>query len=327
MKTLIYGAGPIGRWLALRLQRAGQDVTLLARNETYELLEKNGIEIVDGLTGERHVEKVKLIRQLDETDRFELAIVVMHKAGRLAVCPTLAQNKHLEHILFLGNDVSGFKLYRKYLPLEKLLLGFPAAGGGWEGNDLVFMDREKPSGPNGEISLGEFDGPIRNRTRQIKKMFEAANIKVSLEQDMDGWLKYHFAFIAPTVGVAFLKGGDLEAVANDSRAIHQYCSACREAGDVLRDLGYQKRHPPKFNLFYCLPRWLEPKVFGQLFGSKSAEVRVGLHAKVIGPELLEMAAEFDSLKASVNITTPNLDELLSYVPGNGSAGLREEATT
>ena len=35
MKTLIYGAGPIGRWLALRLQQAGQDVTLLARNGTY----------------------------------------------------------------------------------------------------------------------------------------------------------------------------------------------------------------------------------------------------------------------------------------------------
>lgn len=327
MKTLIYGAGPIGRWLALRLQRAGYDVTLLARNETYDLLKKNGIEIVDGLTGERLVEKVKLIGQLAETDRFELAIVVMHKAGRLAVCPTLAQNKHLKHILFLGNDVSGFEHYRKHLPPEKLLLGFPAAGGGWVGNDLVFMDREKPNGPNGEIHLGEFAGTVRERTRQIKKLFEAANIRVSLERDMDGWLKYHFAFIAPTAGVVFKNGGDLKEVANDSHAIHQYCAACREAGDVLRDLGYRKRQPPKFNLFYWLPRWLEPKVFGQLFGSRSAEVRIGLHAKVVGPELLEMAAEFEPLRAKVKIATPNLDKLLSYVPGNGSTSVREEATT
>ena len=29
MKTLIYGAGPIGRWMALRLHEAGRDVTLL----------------------------------------------------------------------------------------------------------------------------------------------------------------------------------------------------------------------------------------------------------------------------------------------------------
>jgi ketopantoate reductase len=30
MKTLIYGAGPIGRWLALRLPKGNQDTTLLA---------------------------------------------------------------------------------------------------------------------------------------------------------------------------------------------------------------------------------------------------------------------------------------------------------
>lgn len=39
MKTLIYGAGPIGQWLALRLERAGKDVTLLGRAVGPELLE------------------------------------------------------------------------------------------------------------------------------------------------------------------------------------------------------------------------------------------------------------------------------------------------
>ena len=29
MKTMIYGAGPIGHWLALRLGRANGDVTVL----------------------------------------------------------------------------------------------------------------------------------------------------------------------------------------------------------------------------------------------------------------------------------------------------------
>ena len=48
MKTLIYGAGPIGQWLALLLERSGTDVILLARNETYRSLAEKGIEIVDG---------------------------------------------------------------------------------------------------------------------------------------------------------------------------------------------------------------------------------------------------------------------------------------
>ncbi len=314
MKTLIYGAGPIGRWLALRLHSAGKDVTLLARGETCRTLRQNGIEIVDGLTGERLVAGVEVVERLDPADAYDLIVVAMQKASRLAVCPALAQNRHLENVLFLGNDVSGSRRYLEHLPEEKVLLGFPRAGGGWDGADLVVMDREKPGGHHGELYIGELDGSIRERTREIGQLFEAADVKVHLEQDIDGWLKYHFAFMAPAAGVIFMKGGDLSAVAADSGAIHQYCRACREAGDVLREVGYRRRQPPIFNLYYWLPRWLEPMVFSKLFGSRSGEVRVGLHARTVGPELLELAAEFAELKARAGTATPVLDALLDHIP-------------
>ena len=326
MKTLIYGAGPIGRWLALRLASTATEVTLLARNETYRSLAEDGIEIVDGLTGERHSARVNLVEQLGSDDRYDLIVVAMQKASRLTVCPTLARNEHLKNILFLGNDVSGFHRYLDHVPAETVLLGFPLVGGGWDGRDLVIMDREKPGGPHGELSFGELDGEVRARTSEIEKVFAAADIKVSVERDMDGWLKYHFAFIAPTTGVFFKKGGDLRAVAADKESIHQYCRACREAGNVLRKVGYRKRQPPVFNLYYWLPRWLESPVFSKLFNSRSAEVRVGLHAPGVAPELLVMAEEFADLKAEAGIETPTLDSLLAYVPQ--SAGLhRQEAVS
>ena len=326
MKTLIYGAGPIGRWLALRLQQAGQDVTLLARNETYSSLLERGIEIVDGLTGERLAARVRLVDRLDPEDRYDLVVVAMQKASRVAVCPVLAQNPHLKNILFLGNDVSGFHHYLEHLPEDKVLLGFPGLGGGWDGADLVVMDREKPNAHHGEIFIGELDGVIRDRTLQIKKLFEAADIRVSIEKDMDGWLKYHFAFMAPTGGVIFMKGGDLRAVASDKEAIHQYCRACREAGNVLHEIGYRKRQPPVFNLYYWLPRWLEPVVFSKLFGSRSAEVRFGLHARTVGPELLELADEFAVLKSLAGMETPGLDALLDCVPHRPAADRVEVAS-
>ena len=61
MKTLVFGAGPIGRWLAYRLELTGQDVTLFARNQTYHTLKERGLEIVDGLTAERFIAPVKLV--------------------------------------------------------------------------------------------------------------------------------------------------------------------------------------------------------------------------------------------------------------------------
>ncbi|MFV2073805.1 MAG: ketopantoate reductase family protein [Thermoanaerobaculales bacterium] len=314
MKTLIYGAGPIGRWMALRMQQAGQDVTLLARGEAHLALQKHGIEIIDGLTGERLVARVELVDRLNPGDDYDLVVVAMQKASRMAVCPALAQNPHLRNILFLGNDVSGFHHYLDHLPEEKVLLGFPGLGGGWDGADLVIMDREKVNAHRGEIFIGELDGTTRERTLRIKKLFEAAGIKVSVEKNMDGWLKYHFAFMAPTAGVTFMKGGDLRAVARDREAIHQYCRACREAGNVLQEIGCRKRQPPVFNLYYWLPRWLEPMVFSKLFGSRSAEVRFGLHARTAGPELLELAEEFAVLKSLAGMETPDLDALLDCMP-------------
>jgi 2-dehydropantoate 2-reductase len=318
MKTLIVGSGPIGRWLALRLQKADTDVTLLARTGTRRHLEQNGIEIVDGLTGERQHARVGLVERLDAEDRYDLVVVAMQKASRVAACPMLAEDPHLKNILFLGNDVSGFHRYFDHLPREVVLLGFPGAGGGWVGEDLVVMDREKPRSHHGELFLGELDGTTGERPRQIKKLFEAADIRVSLENDIDGWLKYHYAFIAPTAGAIFKKRGDLQAVAGDRELLHQYCRACREAGNVLRKVGYHKRQPGVFNLYYWLPRFLEPFIFGKMFGSRSAEVRFGLHAPTVGPELLEMADEFEELKTKAEMETPDLDALLSHVPRPGA---------
>jgi 2-dehydropantoate 2-reductase len=232
----------------------------------------------------------------------------------VAACPTLARNPHLKNVLFLGNDVTGFHRYLEHLPQEKVLLGFPGAGGGWNGDDLVVMDREKLDDTNGEIFIGELDGVMRERTLQIKRLFRGADIEVSIEKEIDGWLKYHYAFIAPTAGAIFKKGGEMQAVAADRALIHRYCRACRQAGSVLRKIGYRRRQPAIFNLYYWLPRFLEPWVFGKLFGSPSAEIRFGLHARTIGPELLEMAAEFEELKTKAGMETPDLDSLLACVP-------------
>jgi 2-dehydropantoate 2-reductase len=312
MKTLMYGAGPIGQWLALKLEKAGKDVTVLARGRTYDKLVQDGVRFVDALTGEQLRAQVKLTRELAPQDRYDLVVVPMVRSGRLAVCQILAKNDHLENILFLGNEVGGFAEYLKFLPKEKVLFGFPGAGGGWREGALVIADRDKPGG-KGQIFVGEIDGKTRARTRQIKQLFEGCDMVVSLEKDIDGWLKYHFAFVGPTAGAIFKHHGDMKAVASNAETIHQYCQACREAGNVLRKTGYTKRQPAIFNLYYWMPRFLEPKIFAKLFGSDEAEVRFSLHSKVAGPEMIELADGFEVLKRNANMKTPNLDDLLDCV--------------
>ena len=184
MKTLVYGAGPIGQWLALRMSQAGQDVTLLARGETLQGLERDGIQLTDGLTGERSAARVDLADSLGPGDAYDLALVALSKAGRLAVSPTLARNDRIEHVVFLGNDVAGARSYLEHLSADRLLLGFPGAGGGWVGDDLVFLDREKPGHKRGPLYLGELDGRVRERTRRIAALLRAWGLLVDIQSDI-----------------------------------------------------------------------------------------------------------------------------------------------
>lgn len=313
MKTLVFGAGPIGRWLSLRLHRAGKDVSLLARGESLKTLEREGVVLIDGYTGEEKVARIKLVETLAPEDRYDLILVAMRKSSRLSVCPTLAANRASSNILFLGNDVSGFHRYLDYLSRERVLLGFPGAGGGWEGDNLVIADGDKPNDRGSPLYIGELNGETRDRTGQIEEFFEEAGFPVSLESDMDGWLKYHFAFVAPTAGVVLMHNGDCRAVAADTSALRKYIRACREAGDVLREIGYRKRQPLIFNLYYWLPEWMNIRVFRRFFSSRKAGVALGLHASEVGEELLEMMEEFRALRTRAGVETPHLDELVSHV--------------
>ena len=69
MKTLIYGAGPIGQWLALRLERAGNDVTVFDLAEDFD-----SIANLAGMKTPTLDELIESVRRSEsETDNREVA--------------------------------------------------------------------------------------------------------------------------------------------------------------------------------------------------------------------------------------------------------------
>ena len=76
MKTLIIGAGPLGSLYAVLLHKAGNDVTILARNEHYSYLKENGVVLINEFTQEKSEDvqsfedylqlEDRLFKQLDE---------------------------------------------------------------------------------------------------------------------------------------------------------------------------------------------------------------------------------------------------------------------
>lgn len=297
------------------MHKAGSDVTLLARNEHYKYVEEKGVILINEFTQQKIIEKAKVVDSLKENDSYDLVIVLIRKNKIKDVLQVLSKNKTIPSILFMGNNTLGFDEYLNYLPKEKVLFGFPGGGGSQKDHVVHYIDSEKPNGKRLPITIGEIDGEIKERTKQIQNLFETADVPVNIVEDMDGWLKYHAAFINPLAG-ALLRSGDNYKLADDKETIKTYIRAVKEAGKVLNELEYKNQFPLKIKTFYWNPVWLTANVLKQVFNSKFAEIAMMMHVDAAKDEMIELGNEFKTLIDQTSVKTPNLDELINCIPTN-----------
>jgi 2-dehydropantoate 2-reductase len=73
MKILVYGAGVVGTLYAARLQEAGHQVTVLARDSRLADVRRHGLVLEDVLTGVRSVTHVSIVDRLYAEDSYDIA--------------------------------------------------------------------------------------------------------------------------------------------------------------------------------------------------------------------------------------------------------------
>lgn len=317
MKTLIFGAGPLGSVYGHLLHEAGRDVTVLARGNRYDWLIKNGLIVQNELTGMIGSSRIKVVDKLKPDDEYDLVIVLVRRNKLCPVFEILAASPGIKNILFMGNNTLGFDAYTKRLPVEKILFGFPGVGGGIHGQVVHYADRIKPNRNRRAVIIGEIDGQSKERTLAVKALFATAGIPVNLTTDIDGWLRYHVALVNPLAGALYRHHCDNYQTAKDKDTLCALVRAAKEGGRVLRALGFLKRQPFEFNLFYWLPEFMNRVAVKKLLESKFAEVAFTMHAKAARDEMENLARDFQTLIAKTSIDTPNIDMLTNFITSNG----------
>jgi len=312
MKTLVFGAGPLGSLYAHLLLKSGADVSVLARGERYIWLKENGLVLQNEITGQKDTSQVHVVNELKQADAYDLVIVFIRKNKLSPVFEILATCPGTKYVLFMGNNVLGFDECLKHLPIEKVLFGFPGAGGGIYKQVVHCADREKPNGERKAVTIGEVDGQNKERTSAIKSLFESAGIPVELTADIDGWLKYHVALFSPLVGALYSHNYDNYQAAKDKHTLRALVLAAKEGGCVLGQLGYKKRQPFQFNLFYWLPEFINMMAVRGLLESKFAEVAFAMHARAARDEMKALACEFKELITKTSVDTPNIYALTHF---------------
>lgn len=169
MRIAVIGAGVLGSLYAAQLAAAGQIVTLLARGSRLAELKRGPILILNDDNGDSAAARVEVVARLDPDAAYDLALVVVRADQINALLPELQANRGVKTFLFLHNRAAGSAALARAVGSERLLLGFPGAGGWLDGSTVRY--RLIPEQPT---TIGEPDGSLSPRLSQVARTLKTA---------------------------------------------------------------------------------------------------------------------------------------------------------
>ena len=307
MKILVIGAGVLGSLYAGQLQRSGHQVTLLARGQRLADLRERGIELIDDFTGVLTTVQARIAERLDPEETFDWVLVVVRKNQVGDVLPVLAANHHTPNVLFLVNNAAGPAELIQALGRERVVLGFPGAGGRREGSAIRYVLASKVQ----PTTLGELDGRITPRLEQISRALQESGLPTRYCDNMDAWLKTHAVLVAPLAAGVYLAGGDIYRLARTRDGLTLIVRAVREGMKTLDAL-----HIPITPRGYQVLRWIpEPLMVAVLqkrMPNPRTELALARHANAARDEMCRLMVEVRELTRLARIPTPALDWLAEF---------------
>ena len=312
MKILVYGAGPLGSLFAARLHQAGHTVSILARGQRLADLREYGIVLEDAQTDVQTVTRVNVVEQLAPDDEYDLVLVIMRKNKVSGILPALAANQHTPNVLFLMNNAAGPQELVEALGKERVLMGFPMSAGYRQGHVIRCLAGSAQR--NIAIPIGEVDGSITERTRQVARVLASMpGYTVEIRTDMDAWLKTHVALLMPSIAPAlYAAGTDNERMARTRDLLVLTVRAVREGFRVLHAL-HVPIVPERLRLFEWMPEPLLVAFVQRLIARQEMQVALVGHANAARDEVKHLADEFLALARSTSAPTPAIDRLYPHL--------------
>ena len=316
-KILVYGAGPPGQRLCRAAATGGERSVDPSSRTAARQLREHGIVLADAQTEAQSITRVSLVEGLAPEDAYDLVLVIMRKNHALQILPVLAANPHTPNILFLMNNAAGPGALVEALGAERVLIGFPGSAGYREGHAVHCLTGTEED--KAQVPLGEVDGRITERTREVARILESApGFVAEMRTDMDAWLKYHVALLFPPLAPALYAASvDNYRLARTRDLVVLAVRAMREGFRVLRSLGLPVT-PSKFRVIEWLPEPILVPLVQRLLANPLMETALVKHAEAARSEVEHLIGEFMALARTTSVPTSTIDRLLLYYAPDAS---------
>jgi 2-dehydropantoate 2-reductase len=300
MKILVYGAGVLGCNLANNLYRKGKDVTLLARGEWKETLQKNGLKIKNKLAfGKVATSKVKVISTLNSDDKYDVIFVVVRYTQVESVLPILNANVS-ENIIFVGNNLSVKNIMQK-LPEKKVMFAFASSAGHREKDMVVSVDLKR-------ITIGGLKESRLDKSF-IDSIFKGTKYKVTLEANMEDWLLCHAAAVIPAAFACYYTDGNLKKIKKNREYLNKLVDAVIEGYSAIKSAGHSLL--PKSEESFQTKKFkrINYKLFKLLSATFLGRICVSDHAMNAVDEMGKLAQDLAAFMDENGATYPVWTEL------------------
>lgn len=229
MKILIFGAGVLGCNLARNFFRGGKDVTLLARGNWADEIQKNGLRIRDKFIPRISVSRIPVVTELKPEDLYDVIFVAMRYTQLDAIMDTLKANQS-KNIVFVGNNVRARALAAS-LPEKNVLFAFATSAGHRDSDQVASIDLKK-------ITIGPVTDTPSNKSL-IAQIFDGTKYKVTYEPNMEDYLLCHAAFVLPAAFACYKADGDLKKLKGNAAYFNRMIDANLEGYRAIRNAGHE----------------------------------------------------------------------------------------
>ena len=229
MKILVFGAGVLGCNLARNLFRAGKEVTLLARGNWAQEIQKNGLQIKDKFSPKVSVSHIPVVTELAPGDVYDVIFVVVRYTQIDSILEVLRANP-TKNIVFIGNNVRTRTLAAS-LPEKNVLFAFASSAGHRESDRVDSVDLKK-------ITIGQLVGTSSNE-QLIGQIFDGTKYKVAYEPNMEDYLLCHAAFVLPVAFACYKVDGDLKKLKGNTAYFQRMIDANIEGYRAIRNAGHE----------------------------------------------------------------------------------------
>ena len=322
MKILVYGAGVIGCELAHVLKMGKNDVTLLARGDWKDTLEKHGLVIRHYLQMKTTTDKIKVTDCLSPDDKYDVIFVVMQADQVPDVLPMVAANVS-RYVVFIGNNPWAEKTeaaVHSGSPVKKeVAFGFMTAGGRRENGQVISIHART------HLTIGGRDGELSSVFREcLSEAFSGSGCRLFWENRMDAWLKCHLAEILPIGYVSYAVGCSLPKASGAQRKA--MVDATAEGFMLLKALGYPIRPAEDEDFFTAEPkRKLWSAVIFVMCKTPLGRLAATDHCAHAVSEMTMLDQAWEELRAQrPDIFLPVWDSLRKSMPVEGRQGRHEE---